>query len=110
MEEGGSSRSERGEEYIHEGMKYIPCMKRMEWSGKKCELVNHIGKMIVEGRIVACDPKEPILDNNPNEIDVGVIILSCANDRSQIMSIWRWPLSQTILDGHCLLSFLVAYQ
>ncbi len=43
MEEGGSSRSERGEEYIHEGMEYVPCMKRMEWCGRKCELVNHIG-------------------------------------------------------------------
>jgi hypothetical protein len=65
--------------------------------------------MIIERRIVTCDPKEHILDNNPGEIDVGVMILSCANDRSQIMLIWRWPLSQTILDGHYLLSFLVAY-
>ncbi len=81
----------------------------MEWRGRKCELVNHIGKMIVEGRIVTCDPKKLILDNNLGEIDVGVTILSCANDRSQIMSIWRWPLSQTIIDGHCLLSFLIAY-
>jgi hypothetical protein len=25
------------------------------------------------------------------------------------MLIWRWPLSQTILDGHFLLSLLIAY-
>jgi hypothetical protein len=25
------------------------------------------------------------------------------------MSIWKWPFSRTILDGHYLLSFLVTY-
>ncbi len=51
MEEGGPSRSSRGEEDIHEEMKYVPCMKRMEWHGRKCELVNHVGEMIVEGSL-----------------------------------------------------------
>jgi hypothetical protein len=67
MEEGGPSRSSRGEEDIHEEMKYVPCMKRMEWHGRKCELVNHVGEMIV-----ACDPRELVLDNNLGETDVGV--------------------------------------
>jgi hypothetical protein len=65
--------------------------------------------MITEGRIVACDLKELVLDDDLNEINVAVTILSYPNDRSQIMSIWRWPLSQTILDGHFLSSLLIAY-
>jgi hypothetical protein len=97
MEEGGPSRSSRGEEDIHEEMKYVPCMKRMERHGRKCELVNHVGEMIVEGRIVACDPRELVLDNNLGETDVGVTILSYPNDRSQIMSIRRWPLFIVII-------------
>jgi hypothetical protein len=109
MEEVGPSRSSRGEEDIHEEMKYVPYMKRMEWHGRKCELVNHVGEMVVEGRIVTCDPRELVLDNNLGEIDVRVTIFSYPNDRSQIMSIWKWPLSQTILDGHCLSSLFIAY-
>jgi hypothetical protein len=34
-----------------EGMKNVLCMKRMEWWGRKCELVNHVGEIIVEGRL-----------------------------------------------------------
>jgi hypothetical protein len=111
MEEGGPSRSGRGEEDIHERMNYVPCMKRMEWCGRKYEyeMVNHVGKMIIEGRIVACDLKELVLDDDLGEINVGVTILNYPNDRSQIMSIWRWPLLETILDGHFLSSLLIAY-
>jgi hypothetical protein len=71
--------------------------------------VNHVGEMIAEGRIVACDLRELVLDDNLGETNVRVTILNCPNDRSQIMSIWRWSLSQTILDGHFLLSLLIAY-
>ncbi len=55
--------------------------------------MNHVGKIVVEGRIVAYDLKELVLDDDLCEIDVGVTILSCLKDRSLIMSIWRWPLS-----------------
>jgi len=57
-------------------------MKRMKWRGKKCELVNHVGKIIVEGRIVAYDPREPVLDDDLREIIVGVTILNYPKDRS----------------------------
>ncbi len=35
--------------------------------------------------------------------------MSCPNDKSQIMIIWKWPLSQTILDSHYLSSLLDIY-
>jgi hypothetical protein len=67
---------------MEEGMKIVPCMKRMEWRGKKCESVNHVGKIIVERRIVAYDPRELVLDDNLGEIKVWVTILSCPKDTS----------------------------
>jgi hypothetical protein len=81
-------------------------MKIMEWCGRKCELVNHVGEMIVEGRIIVFDSTEPVLDDDLGEINVGFTILNYPNDRSQIMSIWKRPLSQIILDGHSLFSLL----
>jgi hypothetical protein len=88
MEEGTLLTSD-----MQEGMKIVPYMKRMEWYGRKCELLNHVGKNIIEGRIVTCDPKELVLDYDFGEIDVGVKILNCLKDKSLIMTIWKWPLS-----------------
>jgi len=47
-------------------------MKRMEWCGKKCELVTHVGEMIVEGKIIVFDSKKPILDNDLGKINCWV--------------------------------------
>jgi hypothetical protein len=99
----------RGDEEMEEVTKNVPYMKRMEWHGGKCELVNHVGEIIVERRIIACDPKELILDDDLGEIEVRVTILNYPKDTAQIMTIWRWPLSRTILDGHCLSSLFIAY-
>jgi hypothetical protein len=70
----------RGDEEMEEGMKNVLCMKRMEWRGRKCELVNHVGEIIAEGRIVAHDPKEPILDEEFGEIKVGDLISNYPKD------------------------------
>ncbi len=43
--------------------------------------MNHVGKIIVEGRIVTHDPREPILDEDFGEIKVGVPILNYPKDR-----------------------------
>jgi hypothetical protein len=67
---------------MEEGMKKFPCMKRIEWRGRKCELMNHVGDIIVEGRIVVCDPREFVLDDDLGETKVGVIILGCPKDTS----------------------------
>jgi len=70
-------------------MMYVPYMKRMEWCGRKCGLVNHVGEMIVEGKITVFDSKEPILNNDLGEINVGFTILNYPNDRSQICQYGR---------------------
>ncbi len=89
LEKGVLSTTTRGDEEMEEVMKNVLCMKRMEWHGRKCESVNHVGEIIAKGRIVAYDPREPILDNNLGETKVGVTILNCPKDKSQIMTIWR---------------------
>jgi hypothetical protein len=72
-------------------------------------LLNYVGEMIAERWIVISNPRELILDEDLGKTNVGVTILRCENDKTQIMSIWRWPLSQIVLDGHCLLSLLTTY-
>jgi hypothetical protein len=67
---------------MEEVTKNVPYMKRMEWHRGKCESVNHVGEIIVERRIVACDPKEPILDDDLGEIEVRVTILNYSKDTS----------------------------
>jgi len=67
---------------MEEGMKNVPCMKKIEWHGKKCELMNHVGNIIVGRRTVAYDPRELVLDDDLGEIEVGVRILSCPKDTS----------------------------
>ncbi len=49
-------------------------------------VVNDVGEMIiVEGKIVTCDLKELVLNDDLGETNVGVTILSYPNDTSQIM-------------------------
>jgi len=72
----------RGDEEMEEVMKNAPCMKIIEWHGKKCELMNHVGNIIVGRKIVAYDPRELVLDNDLGETEVGVRILSCPKDTS----------------------------
>jgi len=81
LKEGVPSITIRSDEEMEEGMKNVLCMKRMEWRGKKCELVNHVGEIIAKGRIVAHDPREPILDEDFGEIKVGVLISNYPKDR-----------------------------
>jgi hypothetical protein len=93
----------------HQNDKIVLGIGRKEWCGKKCDVVNHVEEKIVGGKITTCDPKEPIHNEDLGENHVVVTILSCPNHKSQIMTSWRWPLSQTIIDCHCLLLLLVVY-
>ncbi len=60
--EGAPSTTIRDDEEMEEGMKYAPCMKRIEWHGRKCELMNHV---------VAYDPREFVLDDDLGELKLG---------------------------------------
>ncbi len=70
--EGAPSTTIRGDEEMEKGMKYAPCMKEIEWHGRKCELMNHVGDIIVGRRIVAYDPREFVLDDDLGELKLGL--------------------------------------
>ncbi len=72
----------KGDEEMEEGRKNAPCMKIIEWHGRKCELMNHVRNIIVGRRIVAYEPKELVLDDDLGETEVGVRILNCPKDTS----------------------------
>ncbi len=57
------------------------------------------------GCVITSNPKEAVLDNQLGEDHVGLNILYCPNNVLVIMIIWKWPLSQTILDGFILRNF-----
>jgi len=63
---------------------------------------------ISSGCVITCDPKETILDNQLGKNHVGLSILYCQSNVSAIMTIWKWPLSYTILDGYILRELFIS--
>jgi hypothetical protein len=59
--------------------------------------------------VIACDPREVIFDNQLGEDHVGVSILYCLTNVSTIMTIWKLPLVQKIVDGYSLKQLLISY-
>jgi hypothetical protein len=50
--------------------------------------------------MIACDPWEIVFDDQLGEDHVGLNILHCLSNVVTIMAIWKWSISQTILDGY----------
>jgi hypothetical protein len=70
--------------------------------------VDDVGLFIVSGHVIACDPREAVLDNKLGEDHVGVSILYCLNNVLEVMTTWKWPLAQTIMDGYSLKQLLAS--
>ncbi len=70
----------------HQNDRIVFGIRRKEWCGKKCDAMNHVGKNIVGWKIITCDPRELVLNGDFGENHVEVTILSCPNDKSQIMT------------------------
>jgi hypothetical protein len=64
--------------------------------------VDDVGLFVASGYVIVSDPREAILDNQLGEDHVGVNVLYCLNNISAVMTIWKWLLAQTIVDGHSL--------
>jgi hypothetical protein len=64
--------------------------------------MDYVGLFVANAHVIACDPREVVFDNKLGEDHVGVSILYCPNNVSAIMTIWKWPLVQTIVDGYSL--------
>jgi hypothetical protein len=59
--------------------------------------------------VVACDPHEAVLDDRLGEDHVGLCILYCPAIVSIVMTIWKWPLAQKILDGYPFIKHLITF-
>ncbi len=80
-----------------------------KWWGIECDFVNNGGVFITKGQVVACDPHEEIFDDQLGEDHVGLCILYFPAIMSVVMTIWKWLLVQTILDGYPLKKHLMAF-
>lgn len=75
----------------------------------ECDLIDDGGIFITTGRVIACDPKEIVFDNQLSEDHVGVSIFYCPSNVSTIMTIWKWPLAKMNLDGYSFKQLLISY-
>jgi hypothetical protein len=64
---------------------------------------------LTKGCVVACDPHEAILNDWFKEDHVGLCILYCPTTVLAMMTIWKWPLAQTILDGYTFIEHLISF-
>ncbi len=71
--------------------------------------MDDVGLFIVSGCVIAYDLKEAIRDNQLGEDHVRMNKLYCLNNVSIVMTIWKWSLVQTIVDGYSLRQLLVSY-
>ncbi len=55
------------------------------------------------------DLKEAILDNILGHDHVDLTIFYCLRDILIILTIWKWPLTQTIMEGFLLKELLLSY-
>jgi hypothetical protein len=79
------------------------------WQGVECDFVDNGGVFITKGWVVACDPHETILDDQLVEDHVELCILYYSIIVLTMMTIWKWPLVQTILNGYPFIEHLIAF-
>jgi hypothetical protein len=108
-EEGnGEEKEEQGDNENERRNFCIPSKGRFVWQSVECDLADDVGLFIVSGFVIDCDLKEAILDNQLGEDHVKMSILYFLNNVSTVMTIWKWPLAQTIVDGYSLRQLLVS--
>jgi hypothetical protein len=109
-EEGnGEEEEEQGDNEKERRNSHMPSKGMFVWQGAECDLVDDVGFFIVSGYVIACDLKEAVLNNQLGEDHVKMGILYCINNVSSIMTIWKWSLAQTIVDGYSSRQILVSY-
>ncbi len=94
---------------VHDDHPNFSSLGCCSWKGMECDVVDVEGVFVAKGRIIACDPREVVLDLDLGD-HVGILILYCLNDILVVISIWKWSLSQMIFHGHSLKAFLKSYE
>jgi len=67
----------------------VPLLRRCNWRGTKCGIVDVEFCFVSRDQVIASDPKEAVLDDDLGKDHVGLLNLYCPNDISTIMSIWK---------------------
>ena len=84
-------------------------LSRSSWRGIICQLEDDQGLVVAYGRIQASEPEDVFLASLLGEEDVGVIVTSVpSGDDADVMSLRRWPLTETRLLGSLLLVDLIS--
>ena len=79
-------------------------LSRSSWCSMICQLEDDQGLVLAYGRIQASEPEDIFLALLLGEEDVGVIVTSVpSGDNADVMSLHRWPLTETRLLGSLLL-------
>ncbi len=68
--------------------------------------MDDVGLLVISGRVIACDPSKLVLGNQLGEDHVKMNILYCPNNILMVVTIWKWMLAQTIMDGYSWNFFL----
>jgi len=76
---------------------------QFKWRGAKCDFVNN-------GRVfIAKGPSEIVLNDWLGEDHVGLCILYCPVIMSIVMTLMKWLLGQTILDGYPFKEYFITF-
>jgi hypothetical protein len=79
------------------------------WHGKECDLLDDEDVFLMKGCVMIFDPREAILDDILRHDHVGLTIFYLHGNISTIMTIWKWSLIQTTMEGFLLKVFLLSY-
>jgi len=79
------------------------------WCEKECNLQDPEGVFLVKGCVMASNLREVILENILGDDHVGLTILYCPRNISMVITIWKWSLVQTTVEGFSLKELLLSY-
>jgi len=79
------------------------------WHGKEYDLLDDEGVFLMKGCVTVSDPRESILDDILGHDHDGLTIFYLHGDILAIMTIWKWSLIQTTMEGFLLKEFLLSY-
>jgi hypothetical protein len=86
-----------------------PLIRCNSWCKNECDLLDPEGVFLTRGYVMAFDAREAILDDILGHNHVRLTIFYCPRDISAIMTIWKWMLAQTIMEGFSLKELLLSY-
>jgi hypothetical protein len=86
-----------------------PPIRCSNWHRRECDLLDPEGVSLMKGLVMVFEMRETILDNILGHDHVDLTIFYYPRDNSMVLIIWKWLLTQTIMEGFSLKEFLLSY-